>query len=80
MSTGTTTSTLPTRVVTYAWGEHYVDILLSLTIPALPAPGNLPYVAATTTSCELVVLTEERFFAELRTCQSVARSNSAQSV
>jgi hypothetical protein len=52
---------LPTRVITYAWGEHYLDILLSLTIPALLAPGNLPYVAAST-SCELVILTEERFF------------------
>jgi hypothetical protein len=74
LSTGTTTSTLPTRVITYAWGEHYVDILLSLTIPALLAPGNLPYVAATTTSCELVILTEERFFPAVTTHLSILRA------
>jgi hypothetical protein len=51
----------PTRVITYAWGDKYIDELLSLTIPALLAPGNLPYVAATA-PCELVILTEERFF------------------
>jgi hypothetical protein len=66
-------SALPTRVITYAWGEHYLDILLSLTIPALLAPGNLPYVAAST-SCELVILTEERFFAEVSAHPSVTRA------
>jgi len=66
-------SALPTRVITYAWGEHYLDILLSLTIPALLAPGNLPYVAAST-SCELVILTEERFFAAVAAHASVMRA------
>src|ERR1043166_3835888 len=33
----------PVRVVTYAWGEAYVDTLLSITLPAVLAPGNLPY-------------------------------------
>src|SRR5262245_21345475 len=36
----------PTRIITYAWGEKYVDTLLTLTLPALLAPGNLPYVAS----------------------------------
>ena len=58
---GRLASALPTRVITYAWGKDYLDTLLSVTIPALLAPGNLPHVAAST-SCELVILTEERFF------------------
>jgi hypothetical protein len=66
-------SALPTRVITYAWGEHYVGILLSFTIPALLAPGNLPYVAAST-SCELVILTEERFFPAVAAHPSVMRA------
>jgi hypothetical protein len=66
-------SALPTRVITYAWGEHYLDILLSLTIPALLAPGNLPYVAAST-SCELVILTEERLFPAVAAHHSVMRA------
>jgi hypothetical protein len=52
---------LPTRLITYAWGEKYVDDLLSLALPAVLAPGNLPYVTSRV-SCEVVVLTEERFF------------------
>src|SRR5262245_16512458 len=54
-------STLPTRIITYAWGERYIGELLSLTLPALLAPGNLPYVASVV-PCELVILTEEAFF------------------
>jgi len=54
-------SRLPTRIITYAWGEKYVGELLSLTLPALLAPGNLPYVASVV-PCELVILTEEAFF------------------
>jgi hypothetical protein len=55
---------LPTRVITYAWGDAYVEDLLSLTIPALLAPGNLPYLASQV-SCEVVMLTEERLFARV---------------
>src|SRR5215468_9173588 len=51
----------PTRIITYAWGEKYVGELLSLTLPALLAPGNLPYVVSVV-PCELVILTEEAFF------------------
>jgi hypothetical protein len=51
----------PTRIITYAWGERYVDILLTFTLPALLAPGNLPYVASQV-PCTLVILTERRFF------------------
>jgi hypothetical protein len=73
LSAGTIASPLPTRVITYAWGEQYLDILLSLTIPALLAPGNLPYVA-TATPCELVILTEERFFPAASAHRSIIRA------
>jgi hypothetical protein len=55
---------LPTRVITYAWGDSYIDELLSLTIPALLAPGNLPSLASQV-SCEVIILTEERLFARV---------------
>ena len=54
---------LPTRIISYAWGAEYVDTLLTLTLPALLAPDNLPFVAAET-PCTLVILTERRFFAK----------------
>ena len=63
---------LPTRVITYAWGDSYIDDLLSLTIPALLAPGNLPYLAAQV-SCEVVILTEERLFARVSRDPAVQR-------
>jgi hypothetical protein len=63
----------PTRIITYAWGEHYLNGLLSLTLPALLAPGNLPSVAALV-PCELVILTEERFFATVSSHASILRA------
>src|SRR6266851_4776269 len=57
----TSPTRLPTRVITYAWGDSYIEDLLSLTIPALLAPGNLPYLASQV-SGEVVILTEQRFF------------------
>src|SRR5215467_702484 len=62
----------PTRVITYAWGEKYVDTLLSLTLPALLAPGNLPYVASKV-PCELVILTQRRFFSKFNRHPAIAR-------
>src|SRR6516225_1833465 len=53
----------PTRIITYSWGERYVDVLLTLTLPALLAAGNLPYVVSEV-PCELVILTERRFFSK----------------
>jgi hypothetical protein len=63
---------LPTRVITYAWGDAYVEDLLSLTIPALLAPGNLPYLASQV-SCEVVMLTEERLFARVSDHPAIER-------
>jgi Macrocin-O-methyltransferase (TylF) len=62
----------PTRVITYAWGEKYADTLLTLTLPALLAPGNLPYVASEV-PCELVILTERRFFSKFHSHPTIAR-------
>src|SRR5215475_11251198 len=69
----------PTRIITYAWGEKYVAELLSITLPALLAPGNLPYVASVV-PCELVILTEQAFFSKVlsdpvvrRACESLPR-------
>ena len=56
LGSGPIPSALPTRVITYAWGEHYLDILLSLMIPALLAPGNHPYIAASTSPRSLRAL------------------------
>jgi hypothetical protein len=55
---------LPTRIITCAWGEKYIGELLSITLPALLAPGNLPYVASVA-PCELVILTEQALFARV---------------
>jgi hypothetical protein len=62
----------PTRIITYAWSDKYVYELLSLTLPALLAPGNLPFVASSV-PCELVILTEERFFATIKSHASIFR-------
>lgn len=63
---------LPTRVITYAWGASYVEELLAFTIPALLAPGNLPYVASQV-SCEVIILTEERLFERVSSDPAVMR-------
>src|SRR5262245_59642790 len=68
-----TTVTCPTRVITYAWGEKYVDTMLTLTLPALLAPGNLPYVASEV-PCELVILTQRRFFSKFNRHPAIARA------
>src|SRR5262245_16410200 len=65
----------PTRVITFAWGEKYVDTVLTLTLPALLAPGNLPYVASEV-PCELVILTERRFFSKFNRHPAIARVRS----
>ena len=62
----------PTRIITYAWGETYVDALLTLTLPALLAPGNLPYVASEV-PCQLVILTERRFFSKFDRHPTIAQ-------
>src|SRR5215831_13079644 len=62
----------PTRIITYGWGERYVDVLLTFTLPALLASGNLPYVASEV-PCELVILTQRRFFSKFNHHPAIAR-------
>lgn len=62
----------PTRIITYAWGDKYFEYLMSLVIPSLLAPGNLPYVAKVV-PCELVILTEERFFSAVDAHPAIKR-------
>src|SRR5437762_2023094 len=63
---------LPTRLITHAWGERYVDELASLVLPAVLAPGNLPYLV-TQVACEVVILTEERFFSKISASPAVSK-------
>src|SRR5712691_4264714 len=63
---------LPTRIITCAWGEKYIGELLSITLPALLAPGNLPYVASVV-PCELVILTEEASFSRVLSDPTVCK-------
>jgi len=62
----------PTRIITYGWGERYVDVLLAFTLPALLAAGNLPHVASEV-PCELVILTQRRFFSKFNRHPVIAR-------
>src|ERR1700676_3787637 len=62
----------PTRIITYGWGERHVDLLLTFTLPALLAPGNLPYVASEV-PCELIILTQRRYFSKFNRHPTVAR-------
>jgi hypothetical protein len=54
-------SVRPTRLIAYAWGDKYVEELLSLTLPAALAPHNLPSVAALAPT-EVVLLIQEQHY------------------
>src|SRR6185437_3338216 len=71
-SSAETVGARPTRIITYAWGEKYLQDLLSLCLPALLAPGNLPYVVAQV-PCQVVILTEERLFPKVVSHPAVAQ-------
>jgi len=61
----------PARVITMAWGDRYIDDLVEITIPALLAPGNLPYFTAEF-DCEFVIVTETRLFDRLARSAAIA--------
>ena len=69
---GSQPTSLPTRIITYAWGERYVDELVSLTLPATLAPGNLPYIASVC-PCVFIILTQEIFFEKIMGSPVVSR-------
>lgn len=65
-------ASLPTRIITYAWGERYIDELLSLTLPAVLAPGNLRYVVSVC-PCVFMIITQEIFFERIMNSPVVSR-------
>jgi hypothetical protein len=65
-------ASLRARLIVPAWGERYARRLTDLTLPALLAPGNVPYLAASLT-LEAVVLTERRLFDTIRSAESFRR-------
>ena len=52
------------RLITVAWGEPYIDRILTLTLPSILAPGNLPFLSRMF-DCELIIVTEEAFFGRI---------------
>jgi hypothetical protein len=66
---------LPLHIISYAWGELYVEELLSFAVPALLAPGNLPAIASEL-KAELVLLSEERLFDKISNHPAIAKVKS----
>jgi hypothetical protein len=60
------------RLIIPLWGEVYASKLLSMTLPALLAPGNLPALSRMF-DVELVLVTEEKLFDMLRAGPSFKR-------
>ncbi len=59
------------RLIIPVWGERYADKVLSTTLPAVLAPGNLPELCRTF-AVELVIVTESRLFDLFRRAPSFA--------
>ena len=53
------------RLIIPAWGELYISKVLSLTLPAILAPGNLPALREMF-DVEIVIVTESRLFEFIR--------------
>jgi hypothetical protein len=51
----------PLRLVTYAWGQQYIDKLLEYTLASVLAPNNLAALAEEF-DCSVVIVTEKDFF------------------
>ena len=70
------------RLIIPVWGEAYVSKLLSVTLPAVLAPGNLPALSELF-DVELVIVTETRLFDLIRASrafQSVQKFGAARLV
>lgn len=61
------------RIIIPVWGAKYVAHLDSACLPALLAPGNLPYLADHF-ECELVIVTESHLFDVVRSLDSVQKA------
>ncbi|HEX5242816.1 MAG TPA: hypothetical protein VFW23_06085, partial [Tepidisphaeraceae bacterium] len=57
------------RIIIPAWGELYVGKILSLTLPAILASGNLPALRQMF-DVEIVLVTESRLFESIRASRS----------
>jgi hypothetical protein len=57
------------RLIIPVWGDVYVSKVMSITLPAVLAPGNLPALCEAF-EVELVIVTEERLFESIRTSRS----------
>jgi hypothetical protein len=62
------------RLIIPAWGEVYAGKLVSITLPAILAPGNLPALSEAF-DVELVVVTETRLFDSIRNADSFQRAS-----
>lgn len=51
----------PARLIIPVWGDRYADKVVSMTLPAVLAPGNLPELCRTF-AVEVVIVTESRLF------------------
>jgi hypothetical protein len=58
------------RLIIPVWGEAYVGKVLSITLPAMLAPGNLPALCGMF-EVELVIVTESRLFEMVRSSGSL---------
>jgi hypothetical protein len=54
------------------WGQRYAERFTELTLPALLAPGNVPYLAAALRT-EVVVVTQHHLFDVIRDAESFKR-------
>jgi len=59
----------PARLIIPLWGEVYAQKLISITLPALLAPGNLPALS-NAFDVEIVLVTETRLYARIQEAQS----------
>jgi hypothetical protein len=59
------------RLIIPVWGERYANKALSITLPAVLAPGNLPELCRTF-AVELVIVTETQLFDMFRRAPSFA--------
>ena len=62
----------PARLIIPLWGSVYAEKLVSMTLPALLAPGNLPSLAAMF-EIEVVLVTESKLFDYIRQARSFQR-------
>jgi hypothetical protein len=61
----------PARLIIPVWGDRYADKVVSMTLPAVLAPGNLPELCRTF-AVEVVIVTESRLFDLFRRAPSFA--------